>query len=135
MMKESVMETRMTTVGILFEVHESKPWGISDEDHVSCVLFSPDQPIPDFPQTAPFGFIGTELYWIPQREVWVGFNYSAFPERSNGPYEVSITGPFLVSDEPSPTDTELELSCLRSQLIRRVRQDDGPLTLDVLSTL
>lgn len=92
---------------VKFYVHETKPWGMPDENKVAEVSLNQNEPISILPTKKPYHYCGTEIFWIEERQQWIGFNFSSYQERSGGPNEEDYEGPYAILKELPPTQEEL----------------------------
>lgn len=78
-----------------FEIIETKPDGMPDGHRIEYVPDGPVelQPLPD---KEPYHYCWTIMFYIAERDEWIGFNLTSYQERSVGPNEEDITGPYFV---------------------------------------
>ncbi|MBI3942367.1 MAG: hypothetical protein HY326_05085 [Chloroflexi bacterium] len=101
----SHITVQLTETSTRFHIHETKPWGVPDSDRI--VEMSPDRQhdVPPLPPLNEHGnrYKETSLFWIAERQQWIGFDLFSCWEASAGPNEENYYGPFATR-EPAPRD-------------------------------
>ena len=116
----ATINVKVLTDRVIFHIHEGKPYFVPDVDKDETVLFDASQTLQPLPpeNERPTGYEGTDLFWIPGRNQWVGFNTAQYMERSAGPLEEDCYGPYLVSDYPPPSEDEIRLATEKKTLVQ-----------------
>ena len=119
-MVRSDITVKITKEGIEFYIFEGKPYYVSDEQRTVTVLFDANKQIPLPPNKKPYQYDSTWIYWIPQHNQWIGFDFSMYQERSIGPLEEDLDGPYLILNKPPPTEEEVVKAIKKGKLVEKI---------------
>jgi hypothetical protein len=70
----------------------------------------------NLPETAPQlppDYKGTDLFWIPESQCWIGFHVCDTRKSELEPHDQTFIGPFLVRREPPAGTQHKHLRCFR----------------------
>ena len=110
-----------TNDAIVFKVLIGKPYFVADVDRVARVPYADRDSVPIVPEQKPYHYNTTLMFWVPRIGVWLGFDHAEYMERSAGPLEEDIYGPYRIMGESEPSSEEIEQAGLDG-VIQRVKQ-------------
>lgn len=101
--KMSIREVEYEQDKVIVHYHLGKPDGVPNVDGVKEVPFDSIDKLPELPDRVGRGMNWREDISLPERDQKITFLFDSYQERSAGPNEQNIYGPFL--ERPSPPET------------------------------